>query len=148
MKRIELPRPIGDYFAFAELPPGDGGRRFTITFPYFEDGRLDRLQWWWQFSAAQERHGGDAALVRARQEAAGRFGAHIETWLANGNRCLSGGDPFPILQKSLAAPVPNTSAAEDAPGTGEPLVAAGQGVIGQALEQDLPAWQVRRAAGH
>lgn len=111
MKRIDLPRPIEDYFAFAELSRGDRGRRFTITFPYLEDGRLDRLQWWWHFTVAQERRGGERALVEARKEAAGRFGAHIQTWLANAGRCLAGGDPFPLLVVYTA----DADAGRDAP---------------------------------
>jgi hypothetical protein len=103
MKRIELPRPIEDYFAFAELPQGERGRRFTITFTYFEGERLDRLQWWWQLHAAQERSGGELALSQARREAVDRFRAHIETWLVNSNRRLTGGEPFPFLEK-LAEP--------------------------------------------
>ncbi len=99
MKRIELPRPIEDYFAFAELPPGERGRRFTITFTYFEGERLDRLQWWWQLNAGQERSGGELALQQARREAVERFRAHIETWLINSDRRLAGGEPFPFLER-------------------------------------------------
>lgn len=99
MKRIELPRPLEDYFAFTELPPGEKGRRFTITFTYFEGERLDRLQWWWHLNAAQERSGGEMALSQARREAIDRFRAHIETWLTNSNRWLAGGEPFPFLEK-------------------------------------------------
>jgi hypothetical protein len=94
---IDLPRALDAYFAFAELPPAQPGRRFTITFTYMEGGRLDRLQWWWQASPAQER-GGEHALQGLRQEAIERFRQHIERWLANSRRCLKGGDPFPQLE--------------------------------------------------
>jgi hypothetical protein len=62
MTYIELPRAVEAYFAFAELPATERGRQFTITFTYFEGTRLDRLQWWWQVSRAQER-AGDASSI-------------------------------------------------------------------------------------
>lgn len=94
---IDLPRAIEAYFAFAELPASERGRHFTITFTYFESGRLDRLQWWWQVSRAQER-AGDAMVQGLRQEAILRFRQHIERWLVNSRRCLKGGDPFPLVE--------------------------------------------------
>ena len=99
MSHIELPRAVEAYFAFAELPATLQGRRFTITFTYMEGGRLDRLQWWWQLSAAQERDG--AAGTAQRQEAVDRFRKHIEGWLVNSQRRLTGGDPFPQLQPAV-----------------------------------------------
>jgi hypothetical protein len=102
MSNIELPRRIEAYFAFAELTSTESGRRFTITFTYFEGARLDRLQWWWQVSVAQER-GGDVLLTALRNEAIGRFRVHIERWLVNSQRRLTGGDPFPLLE-SVAQP--------------------------------------------
>jgi hypothetical protein len=97
MSPIQLPRPVEDYFAFAELPPTRQGRRFTITFPYFDGERLDRLQWWFRISATEERIGGDAALASLRAEAVLRFRTHIERWLANSGRALTDGEPFPRL---------------------------------------------------
>lgn len=97
MTHIELPRAVEAYFAFAELPASERGRHFTITFTYFESGRLDRLQWWWQVSKAQER-AGEAMVQGLRQEAILRFRQHIERWLVNSRRCLKGGDPFPQLE--------------------------------------------------
>jgi hypothetical protein len=97
MSHIELPRALEAYFAFAELPATHEGRRFTITFTYMESGRVDRLQWWWQASAAQERSDGSAASAQ-RQEAVERFRKHIERWLTNSQRRLTGGDPFPQLE--------------------------------------------------
>ncbi|MGC4030072.1 MAG: hypothetical protein QM696_14510 [Steroidobacteraceae bacterium] len=131
MKRIELPRPIEDYFAFAELPPGDRGRRFTITFTYFEAERLDRLQWWWQLNAAQERSGGEMALAQARREAVDRFRAHIETWLINSHRRLTGGEPFPFLEQ-LAEPQAQPEPAE---------------AVDLAVPGDAP-WRNSRAVNH
>ena len=101
------------YFAFAELPATLQARRFTITFTYMEGGRLDRLQWWWQLSAAQERSDGSAANAQ-RQEAVDRFSKHIERWLINSQRRLTGGDPFPATgdrqaQCCRAGPIPKQS---------------------------------------
>ncbi len=112
MAQIELPRPLQDYFAFAELPAGPQGRRFTITFPYFEAARLDRLQWWWQASTVQERIGGDEAIERLRQEAIDRFRVHIERWLVTSQRHLFDGNPFPRLGQLAAEGVAD---APDAP---------------------------------
>jgi hypothetical protein len=98
MTYIELPRAVEAYFAFAELPATERGRQFTITFTYFEGARLDRLQWWWQVSKAQER-AGDALVQSQRQQAIQRFKQHIERWLVNSGRCLKGGDPFPQLEE-------------------------------------------------
>ena len=105
MTHIELPRAVEAYFAFAELPATGRGRQFTITFTYMEGGRLDRLQWWWQVSKAQER-AGDALVQGLRQEAILRFRQHIERWLSNSNRFLTGGDPFPHLENQAALPAP------------------------------------------
>jgi hypothetical protein len=97
MEAIDLPHPLESYFAFAELTANRQGRRFTITFPYFDGERLDRLQWWWQVSAGQERVDGEQGLVLRRQEAAERFRQHIERWLASTGKRLCGGDPFPRI---------------------------------------------------
>jgi hypothetical protein len=122
MTHIELPRPLEAYFAFAELASGRDARRFTITLTYMDGGRLDRLQWWWHAGNGQLRVGGEVALDSLRREAIARFRAHIETWLLNSHRRLSGGEPFPLLevlpvvetaQAPTAAPVP--AAAEVVP---------------------------------
>jgi hypothetical protein len=120
MTHIELPRAVEAYFAFAELPATGRGRQFTITFTYMEGGRLDRLQWWWQVSKAQERSG-DALVQSLRQEALQRFRQHIERWLSNSNLCLRGGDPFPQLENRASAPAPaaETSPAQFAAADGE-----------------------------
>jgi hypothetical protein len=105
MTYIELPRAVEAYFAFAELPATGRGRHFTITFTYMEAGRLDRLQWWWQVSKAQER-AGDALVQGLRQEAILRFKQHIERWLINSSRCLRGGEPFPLLEPPAGVETP------------------------------------------
>jgi hypothetical protein len=114
MTHVELPRPLEAYFAFAELPSGRDARRFTITFTYFAGDRLDRLQWWWQAGNGQLRVGGEPALDALRREATARFRAHIETWLLNSHRRLSGGEPFPHLEMlPVQAAVPSTAPAAD-----------------------------------
>jgi hypothetical protein len=108
MTYIELPRAVEAYFAFAELPATERGRHFTITFTYFEAERLDRLQWWWQVSKAQER-AGEAMVQGLRQEAILRFKQHIQRWLVNSRRCLKGGDPFPQLEALAGVEAPAES---------------------------------------
>ena len=106
MTLIELPRAVEAYFAFAELPPTDRGRHFTITFTYMDGTRLDRLQWWWQLNKGQEKS--EALVSGLRADAIARFKQHIERWLTNSGRCLRGGDPFPQLQAlpvQVAVPV-------------------------------------------
>ena len=118
MPQIDLPRPLDSYFAFAELASNRQGRRFTITFPYFDEQRLDRLQWWWQVSSAQERIGGDAGIETLRREAVERFRLHVERWLQTSQKRLYDGNPFP----RIGAPVAAESAPEPAQ---EPETAAG-----------------------
>lgn len=103
MTNIELPRSLEAYFAFAELPANDRGRHFVITFTYMQAGRADRLQWWWQASPAQQR-GGEPVLKSLREEATHRFRQHIERWLVNSSRRLTGGDPFPLLDTVPVSP--------------------------------------------
>jgi hypothetical protein len=105
MTYIELPRAVEAYFAFAELPANERGRHFAITFSYMDGGRLDRLQWWWHASPAQQR-GGEATIQGLRTEAIGRFRRHIEHWLVNSGRRLTGGTPFPQLEAIAAASEP------------------------------------------
>jgi hypothetical protein len=116
MTQIELSRSIEAYFAFAEIEPNDRGRHFSITFTYLDAGRIDRLQWWWHVNKGQER-GGETVLANLKQEAMQRFTQHIERWLTNSGRRLTGGEPFPILEaraveQPAAAPAPATSFAQ------------------------------------
>jgi hypothetical protein len=116
MTQIELSRSIEAYFAFAEIEPNDRGRHFSITFTYLDAGRIDRLQWWWHVNKGQER-GGETMLASLKQEAMQRFTQHIDRWLTNSGRRLTGGEPFPVLEaraveQAAAAPVPATSFAQ------------------------------------
>jgi hypothetical protein len=100
MSHIELPRSVVDYFAYAELASTDRGRHFTITFTYLEGAKLDRLQWWWQLSKQQDRSG---EAQQCREVAISRFIQHIERWLFNSQRRLTGGLPFPLLGPCVEA---------------------------------------------
>jgi hypothetical protein len=96
MASIDLPRPLQDYFAFAETTPTRHGRRFSITLPYLRpDGRLDRLQWWYHLSPAKEKALGDQAPDRLRAEAIERFKNHIARWLQNTRQDMFGDGTIP-----------------------------------------------------
>jgi hypothetical protein len=113
MTLVELPRAVEAYFAFAELPATERGRNFTITFTYLDGQKVDRLQWWWQVHRGQERAGGEAIMSQLRLEAIARFRQHIERWLFNSQRCLRGGEPFPLLMPlSQDQPAPISEPAE------------------------------------
>ena len=97
MPLIELPRALEEYFAYAETEPTRKGRRFSITLPFYFGGRLDRMQWWYHVSPAEELmfEGEGVAVFRAR--ATERFRRHIERWLANTQRRLHGDDAIPSI---------------------------------------------------
>jgi len=99
MTHIELPRALEDYFAFAETDPTRTGRRFSITLPYFEGTRIDRLQWWYHLTKEQEERLGEAAIKGLREQATARFRKHIERWLENtGQRlCAHAEQPIPRI---------------------------------------------------
>lgn len=103
MPHIELPRALEDYFAFAETTPTRNGRRFSITLPYLDGERLDRLQWWYHISPAQELmyEGGGLAFFRAR--AIERFCRHIERWLEITAQRFHGDEPIPRLGSQQGA---------------------------------------------
>jgi len=96
MPLIELPRALEDYFAFAETEPTRNGRRFSITLPYMDGDRPDRLQWWYHVTPAQEQmYEGGIAFFRAR--AIERFRKHIERWLDLTAQRFHGDEPIPRL---------------------------------------------------
>ena len=96
MASIDLPRPLQDFFAFAETSATRNGRRFSITLPYIRpDGRLDRLQWWYHLSPAKEKALGDSALETLRAEAIARFSVHVERWLQNTRQDMYGDGAIP-----------------------------------------------------
>lgn len=113
MPLIELPRVLEDYFAHAETAPTRAGRRFTITLPYLDGERLDRLQWWWQVPSAREALGGDDLFAQLRAEAVARFRRHIERWLENTRQRLHGDGPIPSIAPSElpVAPLPEVQVA-------------------------------------
>ena len=97
MPHIELPRALEDYFAFAETEPTRNGRRFSITLPYMDGDRMDRLQWWYHVTPAQEQmyEGNGLAFFRAR--AIERFCKHVERWLEITAQRFHGDEPIPRL---------------------------------------------------
>ncbi|HEY6640615.1 hypothetical protein [Povalibacter sp.] len=97
MTLIELPRALEDYFAFAETEPTRRGRRFSISLPYFQGSRLERLQWWYHVTPGQEQMYEGTGLVVFRERAIERFRRHIEQWLANTHQQLHGDEPIPHL---------------------------------------------------
>ena len=97
MPHIKLPRALEDYFAFAETEPTRNGRRFSITLPYMDGARLDRLQWWYHVSPAQEQMYDGTGLVFHRNRAIERFCRHIERWLDITAQRFHGDEPIPRL---------------------------------------------------
>ena len=99
MPLIDLPRALEEYFAFAETEPTRRGRRFSITLPFHDGERLERLQWWYHISPAHERmfEGHGIEIYRARA---------IERWLEITGQRLHGNDPIPriSLQRQVAMP--------------------------------------------
>lgn len=111
MPPIELPRALEDYFAFAETEPTRNGRRFSITLPYMDGERLDRLQWWYHVSPAQEQMYEGKGLAFFRTRAVERFRKHVERWLEITAQRFHGSEPIPRLgsqQAPAAAAYPAT----------------------------------------
>jgi hypothetical protein len=123
MTHIELPRALEAYFAHAEIDPTRAGRRFTITLPYFEGNRLDRLQWWYHLRQDQEQRHGDAAIETLRAEAIERFSKHIERWLQNTGKRLHGMEPIPRID-AIAPAGPASTAVIEEEKTAAPPIAA------------------------
>lgn len=121
MPHIELPRALEDYFAFAETEPTRNGRRFSITLPYLDGDRLDRLQWWYHVSPAQEQmyEGGGLAFFRAR--AIERFCRHIERWLEITDQRFHGNEPIPRVGSQRGARASATIAAAQPTPVQDPL---------------------------
>ena len=105
MTLIELPRALEKDFAFAEPHPTRRGRRFSITLPHRNGERLERLQWWYHVSAAEEQMYEAQGLACFRARAIGRFRAHIERWLEITRQRLHGDDAIPTVS-SLSHPAP------------------------------------------
>lgn len=104
MSRIDLPRTLQDYFAFAETEATRNGRRFSITLPYLDpEGRMDRLQWWYHVSPAHEKALGHTSLQQLRNQAIERFTLHIECWLQNTRHILVGAGAIPALTSETRA---------------------------------------------
>jgi hypothetical protein len=106
MAHVELPRPLADYFAFAELERRGETRRFTITLPYLAGDELGRLQWWWRVSVTEEALIGEAGMEARRAREIERFSRHVERWLANTHQSLAGDGPIPRISVLPAPQAP------------------------------------------
>lgn len=113
MPHIELPHALEEYFAFAETEPTRRGRRFSITLPYRNGERVERLQWWYHVSPAEELMYEGHGLATLRARAIVRFRAHIERWLEITKQRLHGDDAIPRL--SAHSPEPPAVKSEPAP---------------------------------
>jgi hypothetical protein len=114
MPLFELPRALEHYFAFAETTPTRKGRRFSISLPYFAaDGRLDRFQWWYHVSAAQEPLLGEAGMAALRARETERFRQHIERWLETNGQRMHGTDPIPQVGPARASTGPAAAPAAE-----------------------------------
>lgn len=102
MPLIELPRALEDYFAFAETDPTRRGRRFSITLAYRQGDRLERLQWWYHVSPAQERMFEGHGIAVLRERAIERFRCHIGRWLEITRQRLHANDPIPRVSAQQA----------------------------------------------
>lgn len=111
MPPIELPRALEEYFAFAETEPTRRGRRFSITLPFFNGERLERLQWWYHVSPAMEQLHEGHGIAYFRAQAIGRFRRHIERWLQINGKRLHGDEPIPRV---TAQPSPTASTSRPA----------------------------------
>jgi hypothetical protein len=109
MSPIELPRALQDYFAYAETEPTRRGRRFSITLAYYTGERIERMQWWYHVSPAEEQMFEGKALAVLRRRATERFCVHIERWLGITHQRLHGDEPIPRVSA-----VPVAAAAEAA----------------------------------
>jgi hypothetical protein len=142
MTHIELPRALEDYFAFAETDPTRAGRRFSITLPYFEGTRLDRLQWWYHLSPDQEERLGDAHVKILREQATARFRKHIERWLENTGRRLYGHGDEPIPRIGAIGAAIDAEPSEAPPEAAVVQPAASEG----AVATNVVPWPAERVA--
>jgi hypothetical protein len=116
---IELPRALEEYFAYAETEPTRKGRRFSITLPFYSGDRLDRMQWWYHVSPAEELMYDGEGITVLRNRATERFRRHIERWLANTKQRLHGDDAIPRISAlpklEIVPPVASVDQPEEPP---------------------------------
>lgn len=127
MPLIDLPRALEDYFAFAETEPTRRGRRFAITLPFHNGEKLERLQWWYHLSPAEEQMYEGHGLLVYRARAIQRFTRHIGRWLEINRLRLHGSEPIPRLSPQQVEPA---------------SAAAPQ----QLAVAQLPAWPMEKVA--
>lgn len=152
MPLIELPRALEDYFAFAETEPTRRGRRFSITLPFHNGDKLERLQWWYHVSPSEEQMFEGHGILVLRTRSIQRFCRHIERWLAINRLRLEGDEPIPRLRSQAASHqadvgrVPQRSAQKNAE-TPAPQLQSQPGAAADnaAALQELPAWPLIQA---
>jgi hypothetical protein len=120
MPPIELRRSLQHYFAHAEVERHGEYRRFSISLPYRDGPKLERLQWWWRFSDTEDRLLGESGLAQRREREIERFRRHIERWLEQTGQHLCGEDPIPRIE-SIA---PAVAADEATPAASAPVAAS------------------------
>ena len=136
MLLIELPRALEEYFAFAETEPTRRGRRFSITLPFFNGERLERLQWWYHVSPAMEQLHEGHGIAYFRAQAIGRFRRHIERWLQINGKRLHGDEPIPrVTAQLISQPPPNALQADSEQAATQPAHSA-----------ELVSWPLERIA--
>ncbi|HEY4366175.1 MAG TPA: hypothetical protein VGN07_03005 [Steroidobacteraceae bacterium] len=140
MPLIELPRALEEYFAFAETEPTRRGRRFSITLPFHNGERLERLQWWYHVSPAQERMFEGHGLAIYREQAIDRFGRHIERWLEITRKRLHGDDPIPRISDQQPA-LPIASAAT------QPANLSAVAALTAPTAAEMLAWPAEKMVG-
>jgi len=153
MASIDLPRPLQDYFAFAETAPTRNGRRFSITLPYVcPDGRLDKLQWWYHLSPAKEKVLEDAGVEVLRTDASARFQVHIERWLQNTAQVLYGDGAIPQVRSAdgprVPAPAANPPMAAEQPAEPVPAEAGNDESNHESAGHAAFGYNRRASIGH
>jgi hypothetical protein len=65
--------------------------------PYLDGERMDRLQWWYHVTPAQEQMYEGTGLAFQRNRAIERFCRHIERWLEITAQRFHGDEPIPRI---------------------------------------------------
>ncbi len=107
-KRIQLPKPLEEYFQYSVDDRTGDYLRYHLRFFYNDDGRIERRHWTWTIpdtqAALHEKDGEDAAeLYRAQRTK--RAEDDIVRWLEQKNKVLTGSGEIPEIRTDTPAPV-------------------------------------------